>query len=70
MPGAPRARHATLRVNVLDFEAPFFGFTVTVTLQVPTFNPLIVVPITLQYFAVEETTFNETFEPEGMANFA
>jgi hypothetical protein len=47
---------------------PFLGFTVTVTLHVPTFKPLIVVPVTLQNFADEGTTFNETFEPAGIAN--
>ena len=65
-----RSRHTTLRVNVFELEAPFFGFTVTVTLQVPTFKPLIVVPVTLQYFADEGTTLNDTVEPKGMANFA
>jgi hypothetical protein len=46
------------------------GVTVTVTLQEPAFNPLIDVPDTLQFFAVDWTTFSDTFEVERTLSFA
>ena len=42
----------------------------TVTLQVPTFSPLIVEPRALQYFAEEANTFIDTVEPFNTVNFA
>jgi hypothetical protein len=41
-----------------------------VTLQVPTFSPLIVEPRALQYFAEEVNTFIDTVEPFNIGNFA
>jgi hypothetical protein len=41
-----------------------------VTLQVPTFSPLIVEPFALQYFAEEVNTFIDTVEPFNIGNFA
>ena len=60
----------TLRVTVFDVTLPFFGVTVTVTLQEPAFNPLSAAPDTLQFFAVVRTTFIETFEVGGTLSFA
>ena len=60
----------TFNVTVLDTALPFFGVTVTVTLQDPVFNPLSVVPETLQYFAELGTTFNDIFEVDSTASLA
>jgi hypothetical protein len=45
---------------------PFFGVTVTVTLQAPTFSAFTLVPVTLQNFAEVEATATATFAPEGI----
>jgi hypothetical protein len=55
---------------VFDVALPFLGITVTVTLQEPAFNPLRVVPETLQNFAELATTFNLTFEVESTLSLA
>ena len=55
----------TFRVTVFEVALPFFGVTVTVTLQEPAFNPLRVAPDTLQYLDELATTFNFTFEVES-----
>ena len=60
----------TFRVTVFEVALPFFGVTVTVTLQDPAFNPLRVVPATLQNFLELETTFNDTFEVESTLSLA
>ena len=60
----------TFNVTVLEVALPFLGVTVTVTLQEPAFNPLSVVPDTLQYFAELDTTFNDVFEVESTASLA
>jgi hypothetical protein len=57
-------------VSVFDREGPFLGFTETMTLQEPTFRPLIVVPVTLQFLEVDARTFNEIFEPAKTDSFA
>jgi hypothetical protein len=41
-----------------------------VSLQVPTFSPLIVEPRALQYFAEEANTFIDTVEPLKIGNLA
>jgi hypothetical protein len=60
----------TFNVTVFEVALPFFGVTVTVTLQEPAFNPLRVVPETLQNFAELATTFNLTFDAESTLSFA
>ena len=55
---------------VFEVALPFFGVTVTVTLQDPAFNPLSVVPETLQYFDEVDTTFKRTFEVESTLSLA
>ena len=57
-------------VTVFVRAAPFFGVTVTETLQVPTFRPLSVLPDTLQNFAKPEATLRENFEVESTLSFA
>ena len=59
-----------LKVMVFEVARPFFGVTVTVTLQEPAFNPLRVVPETLQKFAELATTFIPTFEVERTLSLA
>jgi hypothetical protein len=49
---------------------PDFRVTVTVTLQVPAFTPFRLVPDTLQYFADEAATFNDTFDVFATVNLA
>ena len=60
----------TFRVTVFEIALPFFGFTVTVTLQEPAFNPLSVIPDTLQNLAELATTFSDTFEVDNTLSFA
>ena len=60
----------TFRVTVFEVALPFFGVTVTVTLQEPAFSPLRVVPETLQNFAELATTFSDTFDVEVTASLA
>ena len=60
----------TFKVTVFEVALPFFGVTVTVTLQEPAFSPLSVVPETLQNFAELATTFNLTFEVESTFSLA
>jgi hypothetical protein len=60
----------TFRVTVFEVALPFFGVTVTVTLQEPAFNPLSVVPDTLQNFEELGTTFSDTFEIENTLSLA
>ena len=60
----------TFRVTVFEIALPFFGVTVTVTLQDPAFNPFSVVLDTLQYFEELATTFSETFEVESTLSLA
>ncbi len=57
-------------MTVFEIAFPFFGVTVTVTLQEPAFNPLRVVPETLQNFAELATTSIPTFEVESTLSFA
>jgi hypothetical protein len=60
----------TFRVTVFEVALPFLGITVTVTLQEPAFNPLSVVPDTLQNFEELGTTFSDTFEVENTLSLA
>ena len=60
----------TFRVTVFEIALPFFGVTVTVTLQEPAFNPLRVVPETLQNLDELATTFNLTFDVESTLSLA
>ena len=49
----------TLSVTVRDVDRPVLGFTVTVTMQVPTLSPFKVDPYTLQYRDDLLDTFND-----------
>jgi hypothetical protein len=60
----------TFSVTVFEIALPFFGVTVTVTLQEPAFNPLRVVPETLQNLDELATTFNLTFDVESTLSLA
>jgi hypothetical protein len=60
----------TFRVTVFEVALPFLGITVTVTLQEPAFNPLSVVPDTLQNFEELGTTFSDSFEVENTLSLA
>ena len=60
----------TFRVTVFEVALPFFGVTVTVTLQEPVLRPLRAAPETLQNFAELATTFIETFEVENIGRLA
>ena len=55
---------------VFEVALPFFGVTVTVTLQEPAFRPLRVPIDTLQFFAKLETTLRETFDVESTFSLA
>ena len=60
----------TFRVTVFEVALPFFGVTVTVTLQEPVLRPLRTAPETLQNFAELATTFSDTFDVEVTASLA
>jgi hypothetical protein len=64
------AAFVTFRVTVFEIALPFFGVTVTVTLQEPAFNPLRVVPETLQNLDELAATFNLTFDVESTLSLA
>ena len=57
-------------VTDLDVDGPVLGFTVTVTLQDPTFMPFKVVPDTLQYFVDDGATRSEMVAPLGTVSMA
>lgn len=57
-------------VTVFVRATPFFGVTVTETLQVPIFRPLRLEPATLQYLAELDNTFTDTFDVERTASLA
>ena len=65
-----RIYFATFKVMVFDTDFPFFGLTVTVTLQEPAFRPLREAPDTLQNFAELFTTFKVTFDVLGTTSLA
>jgi len=46
-------------VTVLTTDLPFFGITVTVSLQEPTLSAFRFVPDTVQYFAETAETFKD-----------
>ena len=60
----------TLKETVFDFVAPLFGFTETVTLQMPALRPLTDVPVTLQILAELLITRRPIFDVEATLSFA